>query len=661
MKLSARIVIPLFLALAILPLCGETTNAPDAAPIRVLFLGNSFTYCNKLPELIQQMAAAGKPSRKLVTTTITYGGRTMEYHWGLHSQNWVKLPGLTEAELEKSIADLKQQFAKDTNNGNIRRAIQRHEALRPSLKEPRPKYDFVVLQSWKDTEGGTNSAYVEYARRFAALAREQGSKVVFYDTAPDSLNAQPLTNAPARAPAEERARVLATIAREFDALVVPVPLVVWHCQTQRPELPLRYVKDFHLNQTMGYLTAATFYAVLFGESPEGIPVNEVTDVNVLDPAHPELGPDGDPQRKVLDDDLRLFLQRTAARAVADFRQLSPVTNTAPLKGVSTGDHSPNWMRDGKYGVFMHYQYRILLGYSVATVPKFPRPDQMTAEEWNRLVDGFDAKGFADQMAEGGVGWVIFCLDDHHFAWPCAPNAAFSKFTGYAPGEKCSRRDLFGDVADALQARGVKLIAYYAGLNGYMKEPKVSEGLADDGKPGTAPTAEGRRRRLAVLKEYADRYGEKISGWWFDGMALDSYRELPDDWWALESVVRSANPHAVIAFSYGRNEQACLVKGVDDFTGGDTWKKQDLKQLTPALLPAQEGILWHGKIYCGDVYHGQGTTNQFGDDELINWIKTCNQQGGVCTLDWPIDPPTGKLKDFGFAQLKRIRQAIKPGH
>jgi hypothetical protein len=316
-----------------------------------------------------------------------------------------------------------------------------------------------------------------------------------------------------------------------------------------------------------------------------------------------------------------------------------------------------WMRQASYGIFLHYQYRILLGYSVATKPQFPNPSQMTAEEWNRFVDGFDVQGFARQLAEAKVGWVMFCLDDHYFAWPCAPNKAFSDYTGYAPSEKCSRRDLIMDLADALNAKGVKLICYFAGLNGYMKEPRVSAGLKDDGNERTPPSRECRQRRLAVLREYADRYQGKIAGWWFDGMELNSYKDQSDDWRAINSIVRLANPRAVIAFSYGGNEQACICPGVDDFTGGDTWSKQDLNRLTPQRLPAQGGLLWHGKIYCGNVYHGMGDANQFTDQELVNWIKTCNEQGGVCTLDWPFDPNTGLLKDFGLAQLKRIAAAF----
>jgi len=321
------------------------------------------------------------------------------------------------------------------------------------------------------------------------------------------------------------------------------------------------------------------------------------------------------------------------------------------------------MHKARFGIFMHYQYRILLGYSIATQPSFPTPSQMTAAEWNRLVDGFEVRGFARQMAEAKVGWVIYCLDDHYFAWPCAPNQAFSDLTGYPPGAKCSRRDLILELADALNPQGIKLICYFAGLNGYMKEPRVLAGLSDDTARGpfnekSPPPPESRRRRLAVLKEYADRYQAKVGGWWFDGVEPDTYESPPDDWLAIQSIVRSANPAALIAFSYGRNEQACICKGVDDFTGGDTWSKQDLARLIPARLPAQQGLLWHGKIFCGNVYHGQGDTNQFTDQQLIDWIRTCNHQGGVCTLDWPFDPKTGLLKDFAFAQLKRISQAVR---
>jgi hypothetical protein len=366
----------------------------------------------------------------------------------------------------------------------------------------------------------------------------------------------------------------------------------------------------------------------------------------------------------LDIEMRPLVRTSKCYLLTGILAIALASGANTLAG--TGDTT--WMLKGKYGLFVHYQYRILLGYSIKTKPQFPDPAHMTAREWNRFVDGFDAQGFADQMVDGKVGWVIFCLDDHYFAWPCSPNRSFDEFTGYAPGEKCSRRDLILDVGEALKTRGIKLVVYFAGLNGYMKEPKVSAGLIETpgGRGGLnekmPPPAECRRRRLAILKEYADRYKDKVSGWWFDGMEANSYQDAPEDWWAIERIVHGANPKAVIAFSFGANEQGCLHKGIDDYTGGDTWSKQDLIRLTPLVLPARERILWHGKIYCGNVYHGQGDANQFSDQELIDWINTCNHENGVCTLDWPFDPKTGLLMGFGLEQLKRVSEAVKgPRH
>jgi hypothetical protein len=56
---------------------------------------------------------------------------------------------------------------------------------------------------------------------------------------------------------------------------------------------------------------------------------------------------------------------------------------------------------------------------------------------------------------------------------------------------------------------------------------------------------------------------------FDGVELNSYKAQAHDWWTIHAIVHAANPKAVIAFSYGANEQASVCKWVDDYTGGDT--------------------------------------------------------------------------------------------
>ena len=99
-----------------------------------------------------------------------------------------------------------------------------------------------------------------------------------------------------------------------------------------------------------------------------------------------------------------------------------------------------------------------------------------------------------------------------------------------------------------------------------------------------------RRPILGIALRPQDISSKIAGWWFDGVESNTYKAEPHGWWNIYSIVHSANPNAVIAFSWGANEQACVCKGIDDYTGGDTWSKQDLKRLTPKALPPQDGIL-----------------------------------------------------------------------
>src|SRR5436190_1748641 len=52
----------------------------DPQPIRVLFIGNSYTYVNDLPRMVAALAQAGK-QRPLVHERETPGGYSFEKHW----------------------------------------------------------------------------------------------------------------------------------------------------------------------------------------------------------------------------------------------------------------------------------------------------------------------------------------------------------------------------------------------------------------------------------------------------------------------------------------------------------------------------------------------------------------------------------------------------
>ena len=99
-------------------------------------------------------------------------------------------------------------------------------------------------------------------------------------------------------------------------------MVAMHSQTVRPDLTLRFVNDGHLNQTLAYLTACTFYAALFDRSPEGLPINSVTDIRFLDDDHRHLDRDGKPITRRFSPQDCADMQRIAWEGLQAFRKIA---------------------------------------------------------------------------------------------------------------------------------------------------------------------------------------------------------------------------------------------------------------------------------------------------------------------------------------------------
>lgn len=93
----------------------------------------------------------------------------------------------------------------------------------------------------------------------------------------------------------------------------------------------------------------------------------------------------------------------------------------------------SWL-SGKRGLMVHY------------LPEFPGNEQ---------VDSFDLAGFLDDFDRSASDYLIFTLGQNR-GFYCAPNEVIDRYAG--PG-RCSRRDLFGEIAAALAKRGKRVIAY----------------------------------------------------------------------------------------------------------------------------------------------------------------------------------------------------------
>ena len=295
--------------------------AAEPQTLTALFIGNSFTGRHTLSAVVKAMAEAGNPGLKLEVTPLIYGGRTLKDHWRLGTQNFVNLTTVKPAEVEATLAALKETIAQNPTDSHAKQAIARQQELLGRLGGTRRKWDIVVLQSYRDDTQGAASSYLEYAPRFAALIKAQGGRTVLYETTPDTQHAKTLETAPDREPVLAKARLIAALAAKIDAATVPMSLVALHCQTVRPDLTLRFVNDAHLNQTMAYLTACTFQAALFGRSPEGLALDTITDIRTLDAANRDKDRDGQPLKRVFSARDRADLQRAAWAGYQEFQRL----------------------------------------------------------------------------------------------------------------------------------------------------------------------------------------------------------------------------------------------------------------------------------------------------------------------------------------------------
>jgi len=324
------------LTIVILSTClspaGEPSpRAKGQRTLNVLFIGNSYTARHKLSQVIKAMAEAGDPNLRFDVATVIYGGRRLVDHWRLGTQNYVKIASLTPDEEQVTIKSLEEMIAKDPKDNHAKAALRRHQELFRSLDSPQNKWDIVVLQSYRDDLQGDQSLYVEYAPKFAELIKAQGGRVVLYETTPTTQNAEPLTAPPDREPVVEKARTIAALAKRIDATVVPMSIVALRCQTVRPDLTLRFVNDAHLNQTLAYLTACTFYAALFDRSPVGLPIGTVTDIRYLASDHKDQDRDGGPITRTFSAKDRADLQRIAWEGLKQFEEIAASAGRAQGK------------------------------------------------------------------------------------------------------------------------------------------------------------------------------------------------------------------------------------------------------------------------------------------------------------------------------------------
>jgi hypothetical protein len=252
---------------------------------------------------------------------------------------------------------------------------------------------------------------------------------------------------------------------------------------------------------------------------------------------------------------------------------------------------------------------------------------------------------------------------------CSPNATYDRLVGISPS-KCSRRDLFAELADRLAVDRIRSLAYLpsgapaADLKAREKlgwrwgyETSWPNGYCDNLRTG---------ERLetfqlnwgAVITEWSQRWGRRLWGWWIDGVyfADAMYRHpKPPNFESLTAALRAGNPEALVAFNPGPTHPMQSITEHEDYTAGEG-SLTDLPLCQGRWVEYQHhAAQWHTYNWMSPLW-GRGTPPRLDADLVVGYTRHVATNGGVVTWDAPVDA-RGVIRPEYFAILERLAREV----
>lgn len=310
-----------------------------------------------------------------------------------------------------------------------------------------------------------------------------------------------------------------------------------------------------------------------------------------------------------------------------------------------------WFAKSGWGILCHW---------LAGSPGEGEGAGVSVEEWNRQVDAFDADALAEQLAAIGAPYFFITIGQNsgHYI---APNAAYDRHVGIQPG-KCSRRDLVSDIYDCLHKRGIELLVYLP-CGAPAGDPIAIERLGWE--TGYDWQKQGKGKRLAefqikwqdIVREWSNRWGKKVRGWWIDGCYFpdDMYRHDDEpNFRSLVAALKAGNPDSIVAFNPGVIIPVICHTEHEDYTAGEI--SQALPECPGAWVDrnghkARYHILSHlGESWCTGA-------PRFPDELVAGYTRHVTEKGGVITWDVPMERSGLMPKPF-MKQLTALGKSMR---
>jgi hypothetical protein len=329
-------------------------------------------------------------------------------------------------------------------------------------------------------------------------------------------------------------------------------------------------------------------------------------------------------------------------AVVHFRCLEVLPESANAEMTAAEERarahraSTDWFVKAGYGVMFHWT-------------DFTQPRDGIKKPYTDAVNDFDVNKFASLIEDTGAAYVLFTLNHAHPH--CA--APIQSWEAIHPGWT-TRRDLIGDIAGALQKRGIRLLLY---IN--------SPVLTNFGKTGatglyalTFSEEQFTEIHKNVLTEIGSRYGDKLAGYWFDSwyQSLAAYPDVP-----IEDIYRYCkvgNPDRVTAFNFWIFP---VLTPWQDYWAGELNSLQNAFESRYIQRGAGTGFQAQGMLSMLPSWVHAETTPipapQFKSEDLIAYVKANMEHQAVTTINIGIYQD-GTIEQSSLDMMRQLRHAIR---
>lgn len=330
--------------------------------------------------------------------------------------------------------------------------------------------------------------------------------------------------------------------------------------------------------------------------------------------------------------IRLIVPATAGEISGfDFRCLEIIPSVmktafdAERKKAKKARASTEWLAKAGYGVMYHWTSQSV------------NPDG-TQKPFAQAVADFNVNDFVDMIEATGAGYVIFTVG-HAEPYCPAPVKSWEK---YHP-QHTTQRDLIMEIANALNEKGIHLICYFP-THVVAKYKKVNEETFD-------------QINTEILTEFGQRYGKKVSGYWFDGW-YQCFEEYPDiSFQKFFEVCKVGNPDRIIALNSWIYP---AVTEWQEYWAGETASPVSLPQNGTVVRGPGKGLRYQSLIIMEPYWVQESASKpspRFTANELATYISNCMANGGAVTVNIGIYQ-NGTIGEKALAIMKEVKNHVR---